>query len=691
VNRAVTIYRTSTPILGTAALVIALIADSTWWQHPLLTFALVVAATFARRFHLPVTKFTFVGVLGMVGVGGALVVGPAAAALAVALGVAMADGVLLGRGALPAWINASREALALVAAYGWYAWARGPLHAGGDGLASEAPAIAVFVIIHFGLSRALQYLSLIVRNKLSADERSLILRYEVIGLGASSFVLAALLAAITSLEPAGVIVVAIMLGFAGLLLKRILEESIAAEELNTVLAMEAAVASDASIGSAIERLERMAHRLLEWKELRVLRYDGRVATLVYRSGEGVIEPAQPAPRDGAMLRAECLASGEVLLLSDANRDPRVERALAHAASRALAPLTFGDRLIGVIELDTPKRGSYSAKEGVLLKRVAQQLATTMHLMDLRAPLVATVELLTREVETLTGSARTLRSGGDGVVRAVGEMERGLTEEMEQLRLGLESMGALADRTRAVASDAGEAHSGSRAASSVAAENRAAVEASLQQLVDAKAFAAESSAKVTTLAATMRDVTGFISVIRELAVQTNLLALNAAIEAARAGHEGRGFAVVAEEVRALADESGAAANDAQRALKDFEDEMTQTAQLMSRGETLVGDAEARSAGSREALGRIVEGTAAASGHAARIASSAEEQRREVERMRERLTRLESIVARNREGLASVSGSVADQAEALRTLERTTTELRDVVTGLGVLTQRVTRAV
>jgi methyl-accepting chemotaxis protein len=118
-------------------------------------------------------------------------------------------------------------------------------------------------------------------------------------------------------------------------------------------------------------------------------------------------------------------------------------------------------------------------------------------------------------------------------------------------------------------------------------------------------------------------------------------------------------------------------------------MQQTAELMGRGERLVGDAEARSAGSREALERIVEGTAEAAVHAARIAASAEDQRREVERMRERLTRLESIVARNRSGLHSVSGSAGEQAEALRSLERATTALRDVVGGLAELTQRVTR--
>ncbi len=77
----------------------------------------------------------------------------------------------------------------------------------------------------------------------------------------------------------------------------------------------------------------------------------------------------------------------------------------------------------------------------------------------------------------------------------------------------------------------------------------------------------------------QDIKKAVELIQSIAEETDLLSLNASIEAARAGTAGMGFSVVAEQIRKLADQSRAYANEIEKIIQRLLYESNTTVEIM----------------------------------------------------------------------------------------------------------------
>ena len=682
-------YARAVGVLGAVVLAASLVIDPRWREQPIALGVLLLTVVFLRTQQIPLTKYGSLNLLSMPALAGALIAGAPTSALALWAGIVGADALLIRKGWDIAFINAGREVVALIASYGLFAVASVAMNVELTRLNAETlPVLALLVFSYFLASRLLLYFTLLLRDKLLEEEKSLILRYEVIAFGAGSIAVAILLLAFGNLSPVGWALVGVVLAGAGLLAQRILEESIAAEELNKILAMEQIVSTSGDMADAFRRIEMLAHRLVDWREFRIGRYDNDELMHVWRGQEGYLDPPRTPGASLQALREESIRTGHLINVGDVLRDERILPGRTEARSLLILPLRFGDRTVGILELEHHKPDAYTTKDVALMKRFASQLATTIHIYDLRLPLLASMTRVSSQLETLTASTRALRGGGESVARTIGEISRGIVEEGEQLDRSIEVTSALHAATQGVVRDGSAAAEASQRATEIAREHRHTIATAIERLVGAKVFVGESGTQIGDLATSVRRITEFIAVIRELADQTNLLALNAAIEAARAGIQGKGFAVVAEEVRKLAEQSARASDEAGDIVGAFEEQMRRVAFQMSRGETIVQDVETLSEQARQALDLIVEATESSAEGAQRIAFTSRDQEIEFARLRERVKRIATISARNRDGAEQVTRSARDQATALRELEGATQELRNVATYLGELTRRIT---
>ena len=222
-------------------------------------------------------------------------------------------------------------------------------------------------------------------------------------------------------------------------------------------------------------------------------------------------------------------------------------------------------------------------------------------------------------EELTSSAGQSANASQSAAEAVTHIAQSAQQQNDIVDRSIDSVNTMSDEMgkvvnviHDVAASAAETHKATTEGQSglhVAVEGMETINGSTKEVADAVNSLYEGSKRISEI----------VEMITQIASQTNLLALNAAIEAARAGESGKGFAVVAEEVRKLAEESEAAAQEISGVIAQNAEEIEQVfaltkaqqeevrenvGQVKAAGEKfhrimdLVGELEA-------AIGRIVD--------------------------------------------------------------------------------------
>jgi methyl-accepting chemotaxis protein len=668
---------------GMIVTIAALAVDTRWIEQPMAVLLLTGMVLVLRAAPIRLSKYSYLTQTGIPVLVGAVAVGPTPVVLGLYLGVLGSDVVWLRKLPRAGLINAGREVLGFTAAFGPYA----ALHhySGSPALSLDfLPAAAILVCLYFFSTRSLFYFTLLLRDKLEHAEKILILRWEIISYLLTLIATVVVVAAVQALAPVGWVAVALALGVLGLLTRKIIEEAIGAEDLNKVHLMETAIASNATLQGSFHQIERLAYRLLDWGDFRVYRVNGDGLSLVYRGTYGTPDRGDP-PEEMTQLRREAIAAGEALMVRDVRRDPRLGHLMPGVGSTVVHPIRFGEETLGVVEVDHPKRHAYGAKDLVALGTLANQMATAIHITELRRPLLSTVGQIGEQVAALVRVTQSL----SGSASALAEVSRGMrqgTADLERFVAGgLRSTDALSATSRAMAAQGAQAAQASGTAASVASRNRVVIGQAIERLIGLKGFVSGSVEQVAELGALTTRIGGFIGTIREIADLTNLIALNAAIEAARAGREGRGFAVVADEVRDLAAQSLHAAREARGLLEEIGTQVSTVSDQMERGREAVAGVEELSANAAQALDAIVGTTGEAGRHAEAIAATASEQLGAVTGLSDLIERVAAGSARTRTETDQLAQRAEDAAAGQAELEQAIRQLGDVASDL----QRIAR--